>query len=89
MAAVSGVDLHVQILILFWKSITEQVDDIDAPISVPTNFQSIVCHASNDWFELILKFIQSTIKSKQPVYIKLLLPYLFMVKLCNADFFLI
>lgn len=48
MAAVSGVDLHVQILILFLKGITEQVDDIDAPISVPTNFRRIVCYASTD-----------------------------------------
>lgn len=49
MSAVSKVELHVQILILFLKSIVEQVSDIDAHISVPTNFKRrIVCHASND-----------------------------------------
>ena len=65
MAAVSKVEVHVQILTLFLKSILEQVRDIGAPTSVPTNFKRrIVCHASDDWFKLILRFIFSTLKSK-------------------------
>lgn len=49
MAAVSEVELHVQILILFLGSIIEQISDIDTPISVLTNFEMrSVCCASND-----------------------------------------